>query len=67
MDNPEKTFYSSNRIYFAEGQWYFLCRELPSVGPFDSRDDAEFAIHQFSHDVLGFRHRLSGLENFDWS
>ena len=65
-DNNDAHF-GSERIFFSDGSWYFMSRELPSIGPFDSREDVEDAFTMFSQKVLKMDQDFTDIRDFDWS
>ena len=40
-DEPPKTWFRSDRVFRADGQWFFHTREGIAVGPYKTRFEAE--------------------------
>ncbi len=80
--DEKTTVFSSNRVFFCNGDWYFSARELREIGPFSSREQVYEALYLYLKDVVKTRVDVTEydipeqaskivdfdeLRNFDWS
>ena len=46
-DTETRSVFRSDRFFLSEGRWYFSTREVPSLGPYARRAEAERALAEF--------------------
>lgn len=68
---PVKPWFRGDRFSTMNGQWFFMTREGHDVGPFSTREKAEYGLSLFIDRIVqqpdSYEHAKSVAKSGDWA